>query len=77
MDKMMIVLKKVKRNNDNEFKIWRNNVREGLKEIREGFRYLSMKGDHQTLTIFPKTPEEARNIRIIANNYAIPYEVHS
>jgi hypothetical protein len=74
---MMIVLKKVKRNNNKEFEFWRNNVREGLKEIREGFGYLSMKGDHQTLTIFPKTQEEARNIRIIANNYAIPYEVHS
>jgi hypothetical protein len=74
---MMIVLKKVKRNNDKEFKIWRNNVREGLKEIREGFRYLNMKGDRQTLTIFPKTQEEARNIRIIANNYAIPYTIHS
>jgi hypothetical protein len=76
-DKMMIVLKKVKRNNDKEVKVWRNNVREGLKEIREGFGYLRMKGDHQTLTIYPKTPEEARSIKIVANNYAIPYIVHS
>jgi hypothetical protein len=74
---MMIKLFKVKRNDDKEFKIWRNNVREGLKEIRKGFGYLNMKGDQKSLTIFPKTKEEARNIRIIANNYAIPYEVHS
>jgi len=74
---MMIKLFKIKRNNDKEFKIWRNNVREGLKEIREGFGYLSMKGDHQTLIIYPKTAEEIRSIKIIANNYAIPYIVHS
>jgi hypothetical protein len=77
MVKMIIVLKKVKRNNDKEFKFWRNNVREGLKEIREGYGYLSMKGDRQALTIYPKTQEEARSIKIIANNYAIPYEVRS
>ena len=46
---MMIVLKKIKRNNDKEFKIWRNNVKEGLKEIRDGFGYLSMKGDQKNL----------------------------
>ena len=74
---MMIVLKKVKRNNDKEFKIWRDNVREGMKEIREGYGYLSIKGDRQTLTVCPKTQEEARGIKIIANNYAIPYTVHS
>ena len=70
---MMIVLKKIKRNNDN--KIWRNNVREGLKEIREGFGYLNMKGDQKSLTIYPKTKEEMRHIRRIAHNYAIPYTV--
>ena len=70
---MKIVLKKVKRNNDN--KIWRNNVREGLKEIRGGFGYLNMKGDRQTLTVYPKTKEEMRYIRTIAHNYAIPYTV--
>ena len=74
---MMIVLKKIKRNNDNEIKIWRNNVKEGLKEIREGFGYLTIKGDQQTLIIYPKTTEEIRSIKIIANNYAIPYIVHS
>lgn len=72
---MMIVLKKVKRNNDKEFKIWRNNVKEGLKEIRESFGYLIMKGERQTLTVYPKTKEEMRYIRSIAHNYAIPYTV--
>jgi hypothetical protein len=75
MDKMMIVLKKIKRNNDKEFKIWRDNVREGLKEIREGFGYLSMKGEQKSLTVYPKTKEEMRYIRAIAHNYAIPYTV--
>lgn len=73
---MMIVLKKVKCNNDKEFKIWRKNVKEGLKEIRYGFGYLTMKGDRQKLVIYPKTEEEIRSIKIIANNYAIPYTVH-
>lgn len=72
---MMIMLKKIKRNNDKEFKIWRDNVREGLKEIREGFGYLSMKGDQKSLTVYPKTKEEMRCIRSIAHNYAISYIV--
>lgn len=72
---MMIILKKIKRNNDKEFKIWRNNVKEGLKEIREGFGYLSMKGDQKSLTICPKTKEEMEYIQVIAHNYAIPYIV--
>ena len=72
---MMIVLKKVKRNNDKELKIWRNNVREGLKEIKKSFGYLNMKGDRKSLTVFPKTKEEMRCIRSIAHNYAIPYTV--
>ena len=73
---MMIVLKKVKRNNDKELKNWRKNVKEGLKEIRDEFGYLTMKGDCQKLVIYPKTEEEIRSIKIIANNYAIPYTVH-
>ena len=72
---MKIVLKKVKRNNDKEFKVWRNNVREGLKEIKESFGYLNMKGDQKSLTVYPKTKEEMRYIRTIAHNYAIPYTV--
>lgn len=72
---LMITLKKVKRNNDKEFKIWRNNVREGMKEVRKNFGHLNMKGDKQSLTIFPKTKEEMRCIRAIAHNYAIPYIV--
>lgn len=70
---MKIVLKKVKRNASDHY--LRRNVKEGLKEIRNDFRHLNMKGERQTLTIYPKTPEEARYIKIIANNYTIPYTV--
>lgn len=70
---MMIVLKKVKRGYSDHY--LRRNVKEGLKEIRNDFRHLIMKGDCQTLTVYPKTSEEARYIKIIANNYTIPYTV--
>lgn len=73
---MMIEFSKIKRNNNRENEIWRKNVKEGLKEIRDGFGYLTMKGDRQKLVIYPKTEEEMRSIKIIANNYAIPYTVH-
>lgn len=79
---MKIVFKKVKRAYGDHY--LRRNVKEGLQELRndvKNYQYsghnVSMKGDKNSLTFIINNQEIARHIKIVANNYAIPYEVRS
>ena len=79
---MMIILKKVKRGNGDHH--LRRNIKEGLQELRndiKNYQYngynVSLKGDKNSLTFITNNQEIARHIQIVANNYAIPYIVHS
>jgi len=79
---MKIVLKKAKRGYGDHY--LRQNVKEGLQELRndiKNYQYngynVSLKGDKNSLTFITNDQEIARHIQIVANNYAIPYEVHS
>jgi hypothetical protein len=81
-DKMKIVLKKVKRGYGNHN--LRRSAKEGLQELRNDIKNyqfngynVSLKGDKNSLTFTTNVQEIARHIQIVANNYAIPYEVHS
>jgi|GEM_PF-4533257 len=72
---MKIILRKIKRTNDYERKISRNNVKEGLKELKDDFNNgaITIKGDKHTLTFVTNDARKIEYIIMIANNYAIPY----
>jgi hypothetical protein len=79
---MKIVLKKVNRHHFDRH--LRKNAKEGLQELRndiKNYQYnghnVSLKGDKNSLTFVTNDQEIARHIQIVANNYAIPYIVHS
>ncbi|MGG3920408.1 hypothetical protein ABEV41_00410 [Geobacillus thermodenitrificans] len=81
---MKIVLKKIKRTNDYDRKMWRWNVKEGLKELREDYKSywqagyeIGVRGDKHTLTFITNDERAIKHILTVANNYAIPYEVRS
>jgi ribosomal protein L7Ae-like RNA K-turn-binding protein len=82
MVKMMITLKKVKRGYGDHY--LRRNVKEGLQELRndvKNYQYngynVSLKGDKNSLTLITNDQDIIRHIKMTANNYAIPYIVHS
>lgn len=82
MVKMMITLKKVKRGYGDHY--LRRSAKEGFQELRNdiknyqynGYKVL-MKGDKNILTFITNDQDIIRHIKIVANNYAIPYVVHS
>jgi hypothetical protein len=82
MVRMMITLKKVKRGYGDHY--LRQNVKEGLQELRndiKNYQYngynISLKGDKNSLTFITNNQDVIRHIKVVANNYAIPYIVHS
>lgn len=79
---MKIVLKKVKRAYGDHY--LKRSTKEGLQELRNDIKNyqfngynVSLKGDKNSLTFITNDQEIARHIQIVANNYAIPYAVHS
>ena len=79
---MKIVLKKVKRGYSDHY--LRRSAKEGLQELRndiKNYQYnghnVLLKGDKNSLTFITNNQDVIRHIKVVANNYAIPYIVHS